>query len=386
MTNEIVIRMDDVALIYAAGVAQIGPSDAPVVAQPRINTANVVVGEGDGYVDVLVSLSAPSASIVTVDCSTFSGTAFSGGNDYVFLSGTLGFLPGETTKTVRVTLLEDNNSEWPENFYLGLSNPTNATLGNGVSTITIIDNDTVLANPSLYVQDLNVDEKDGTAAFVVTLGRLLGQSSNGRITVDYVTVNGTALAGSDYEARSGTLVFEPGQSVKTVFVPIIDDALNEGVERFSLSLSNAVGAVIADAAGVAQIGPSDAPVVAQPRINASNQVVGEGDGYVDVVVSLSAPSASVVTVHYATVNDTAYAVYGGDYNYSSGTLSFLAGETTKTVRIALYEDGNVEWPETFYLNLSSPTNATLGNDWGGITIIDNDTVLANPSQIGRAHV
>ena len=94
------------------------------------------------------------------------------------------------------------------------------------------------------VHDLVVDEKDGTANFMVTLGRQFGQSSNSTITVDFTTASGTAVAGSDFTATSGTLVFLPGQSVKTVSVPLIDDATAESLERFFLNLSNASNAVI----------------------------------------------------------------------------------------------------------------------------------------------
>ena len=180
-----------------AGAVQIGASDAAAVVQPKITATDLVVGEGDGYADVVVSLNSPSASTVTVAYSTNSGTA-SSYSDFEPTSGTLNFAPGETTKVVRLTLDENNTVEWTESFYLGLRSPVNAVLNNPDATITIVDNDTVLAAPSLYVQDVVVDEKAGTASFVVTLGRLQGQSSNSAITVDYATANGTAGQPGDY--------------------------------------------------------------------------------------------------------------------------------------------------------------------------------------------
>ncbi|WP_281290047.1 Calx-beta domain-containing protein, partial [Candidatus Accumulibacter phosphatis] len=95
-------------------------------------------------------------------------------------------------------------------------------------------------------------------------------------------------------------------------------------------------------------------------INVKDIVVGESDGYADIVVSLSAPAPSLVTVNYATVHGTADDGSSYDYLPVSGTLNFTAGETTKVVRIALSEYQGVESLEYFRFNLSSPTNAAIG--------------------------
>ena len=201
--------------------------------------------------------------------------------------------------------------------------------------IWIVDNDTVVDTPNVFVKDIWVDEKSGTANFIVQLGNeSLGQSSVNTITVDYATADGSAVAGSDFVGKSGTLTFAPGESVKTVSVNLIDDALNEGLEHFALNLSNATNASIMHGSAMARIGANDAASVSQPILNvAKDLVVGESNGYIDVLVSLSAPSQNVVTVNYAATDGTADD-NGYDFETLSGTLNFAAGETTKTVPVS----------------------------------------------------
>ena len=126
--------------------------------------------------------------------------------------GTLTFAPGETTKVVRIELDDDANAEGFETFILrsSVARPTR-TIARPVAQISIVDDDTVVDTPKLFVRDVVVDEKAGTASFVVMLGGPTGQASNGTVTVNYATANGTATAGADYVASSGTLTFAPAR-------------------------------------------------------------------------------------------------------------------------------------------------------------------------------
>ena len=135
----------------------------------------------------------------------------------------LNFAVGETTKTVRVMLPDGSDAEQLQQFYFTLNTPVNATIGQSYSMVTMVDNDAVVDAPGVFVRDVVVDEKAGTASFVVMLGLNGGQSSNSEISVNYATANGTAAAGSDFIAQNGTLKFAVGESVKTVVVDITDD-------------------------------------------------------------------------------------------------------------------------------------------------------------------
>ncbi len=94
------------------------------------------------------------------------------------------------------------------------------------------------------------------AVFTVTLSAARTQS----VTVNYATANGTtnpAMAGSDYTAKSGTLTFAPGETTKTISIPIVGDTIYEGDETFFLNLSNVANAVIANAQGIGTITDDD---------------------------------------------------------------------------------------------------------------------------------
>ena len=96
--------------------------------------------------------------------------------------------------------------------------------------------------PTISVADAQANEGAGaTVAFEVSLSRAF-TSTEHRVTVDYATADGTATAGEDYTATSGTLTFSPGEKTKTVSVSILDDAVDEGNETFTLTLSNVRGA------------------------------------------------------------------------------------------------------------------------------------------------
>ena len=108
--------------------------------------------------------------------------------------------------------------------------------------------------PALSVADARAEEgTDETIDFTVTLD----PSSPSAVTVDYATADGTAKAGEDYTAASGTLTFARGETSKTVAVAVLDDAKDEGAETFTLRLSNASGATLADAEATGTITNSD---------------------------------------------------------------------------------------------------------------------------------
>jgi len=373
-----------------SGTVTIGRSDGATSANPSINAQpDLVVGEGDGFVDLTVGLSAPSASTVSVTYATLDSSALAStacNFDYVGVGGTLTFAPGETTKVVRVDILDCVNAEGFEQFVLALSSPVNAVVARPRTAVGIVDNDTVAATPRLFARAALVDEKDGFALVPVLLGGTAGQASNSTVTVDYATADGTASAGSDYTAANGTLTFAPGETAKTVVVPITDDATAEGPEGFFLALSNPANATVSTGSGAITIGSSDTAASSQPAIFApADQIVGEGDGYVDLAVRLSQPGTSTVTVHYSVQDNTALASTACNFDYVGGTgdLAFAPGETTKVVRVQTLDCANLEGFEAFRTVLSAPVNGAISRAIGSTGIVDNDTVVATPQLFVR---
>ena len=184
--------------------------------------------------------------------------------DYTSSSGTITFAVGEKSKTFAVALVDDNTWEADEPFDVYLSNPRPAgkvwfTRSTATGIITDeSDNPDASDNPvSISVADASANENtDSTMDFTVSLSR----TSTNDVTVDYTTVNITAMAGLDYTAKSGTLTFSQGQTSKTVSVSILDDNIMDDGETFKLKLSNPMStpnAVLGDGEAIGTIANSD---------------------------------------------------------------------------------------------------------------------------------
>jgi large repetitive protein len=349
------------------GIGTITNDDGP----PSLSVNDVTVTEGDsGTTDATftVTLAPASGLNVSVDYSTADGTATAPA-DYAAASGTLTFAPGQTTRTVTVQVAGDTLDEFDETYTVNLTNAINAAIADGTGLGTILDNDPL---PALSVNDATVTEPD-TGSVSATFSVSLNAPSARSITVDYATANGTAVAPGDYTAGSGTLTFSPGQTAKQVTVLVNGDLLDEANETFFVNLTDAVNATIADGEGLGTITDND-PL---PALSVNDVAVTEGDtGNVQAnfTVTLGAASGRQVTVDFATADGTAQAP--GDYGARTGTVTFAAGETSKTVNVPVRGDLLDESNETYFLNLSNPANATILDGQGIGTIVDNDPLPA----------
>ena len=227
------------------------------------------------------------------------------------------------------------------------------------------------ALPSVSVGDVSLSEGTGgtvTAVFTLT------QDKQGKSTVTYKTVNGSATSPADYLARSGSVRFAGKKLKRTVAVTVISDALDEPDETFSLELTGAKGATIADGHGTATIVDDDAAPAVAVGTSTSVPEGQTGDtSFASIDVSLSTASGKAVSVDWTTADGTATAT-GDDYTPGAGTLVFAPGESNKVVVIPVIGDNNTEGDETFDVDLSAPVNATLGNATDAVTIVDNDPI------------
>ena len=336
------------------------------VGTPAITVGDVVVDEMARTASFFVSLSRPSASVVSLNFSTADDTALAG-QDYAAGAGVLSFAPGEMVKTVSINLGDDTTAEADERFQLVLSNVVGATVADGVAVATIARNDAApVAAPQLFAWPLAASEGDTFATFVIQLSA----PSLNEVRVNYSQDNGTALNGSDYSYYAGTLVFAPGETLKTLPVPVLDNTTAEATELFWLDLSGAVNATVAQRYTPALIFDNDGNT-GTPAISVSDLSIDEAALTASFFVSLNRPTTSTVTVAYSSADDTARA--GQDYRAGSGTLSFAPGEMVKTVSFDLFDDTTPETDEYFQLQLSDPTNATLADSIGVALIGRNDT-------------
>jgi len=320
-----------------------------------------------------VSLSQATSQTVTVRYATAGGTA-TPGSDFTAVSGTLTFTPGQTVQTVAVPIVRDLVAEATETFTVGLTSPAGATLARTSAIGTILDDDTVTPPPTPSVTINNAAQTEGnsgtaTLRFTVTLSA----AASSPVTVIYATANGTATAGSDYTAKSGTVTFAPGQTAQIIDVTILGDTIVEPNETFLVRLTSASGATIATSQAIGTIVNDDISQPTLPTLTIAGASIAEGNsGTRNLVftVSMSKSSTSAVTVRYATANGTATA--GSDYNAASGTITFAPGTTTRTITVSVLGDTAVEANETFSVALSSPSGATIATGTASGTILNDD--------------
>jgi hypothetical protein len=221
---------------------------------PFVNVNDVTVTEGNtGSVNATftVSLSVASNHDVTVHYATSDGSA--AGSDYSAASGDLTIPAGQTSATFSIAVTGDRNPEDTENFFINLSAPTNAFIGDGQGTGTILDNEPRISISDVSKNEGNGNGKSANTAFIFTF--TLSNAYDQAVTVNFATADGTAkLSNSDYVAASGTVTFAPGETSKTITVQVRGDKTKEPDEYFLLNLSGqSTNAFLLDSQGVGWI-------------------------------------------------------------------------------------------------------------------------------------
>jgi hypothetical protein len=219
---------------------------------------------------------------------------------------------------------------------------------------------------------------EASGQYSLTVTRTL--NTNGAVSVAYTTQNGSAQAGVDYTAVSGTLSWANGDgSSRTITIPLLNNQLFQPAARsFDVKLSAPTGgALLLDNNVTARIDiTDDDPVFFS--VSAPAQI-GEAGGSTQVTVTKSGGTTTqAYSVSYATTDGTEplyNAVAGRDYTASSGTLTFASNQATQVVSIAITNDAVYELNERLGLQLSNPTGGTAISANGGtssITIIESD--------------
>jgi Ca2+-binding RTX toxin-like protein len=357
-------------IIDPQGGGTITNDDAPPPPVGDISVSDVTILEGDsGTQTVTFTVTRTGSAPFSIDFATANGTA-TDGSDYSGTSGTLTFADGQMTQTVTVTINGDTAFELNETFFLNLTNASNGgVIIDSQASATIVNDDASPPVGDISVSDVTIVEgNNGMQTVTFTVSR----TGTAPFSIDFATANGTASAGSDYTATSGTLTFATGQLTRTVSIIISGDVTFEANETFFLNLANATpGGVIVDSQGVATIVNDDA---AQPvgAISVSDVSVLEGDsGTRSVTFTVSRTGTAAFSVDYATADGTATG--GRDYVANAGTLTFAEGQLSRTITVTINGDMNFEGNETFFLNLfNAPYGANLLDYQGLATILNND--------------
>jgi hypothetical protein len=222
--------------------------------------------------------------------------------------------------------------------------------------------------PAISIGDAAATEGN-TGARAVTFTVTLSAASSQPVTVAYATAGGTAAAGSDYQAASGTLTIPAGQTTGRTTVLVTGDRQPEPNETFLVNLINPNYGVLTDGQGVGTI------VDDEPRISIGTVSKKEGKKNQTTLftftVSLSAAYDQPVTMSYRTVDGTA-TTGDGDYVAKTGTLTFAPGETTKTITVEVKGDSKKEADEYFFLELFGNSSNSLFTGNRGLGTILND--------------
>ena len=307
--------------ICSVTVAPGPPPPAPTLPAPSVSVADASVPEGNtggSVATVTVTLSAASSSPVSVAFTTLSGTATSG-QDFAPASGRVTFPIGTTAQTIPVTVIGDTTLEPDETFTVQLSDPVNAMIARGTGTVTIKNDDLPPAGAhTLSISDASVKEgNSGTNTMSFTVS--LSPASTSQVKVDFATRDGSASAGSDYQAANGTLAFNPGETSKQVSVKVNGDTTVEPDEQFSVELSRPNGATIADGEGIGTIKNDDSatpppPPPAKPDLTVTSLSRVSDAGADSCIVQFTIKNIGTAAADSSTASVHGHAGIAGNWN------------------------------------------------------------------------
>lgn len=343
-----------------------------------------------------VTLSAPAPQDVTVSYATQdsnAANAATAGTDYRAVSTSQLTIPaGQSAGYIAVDILGDAIQESNEVFNLVVSDPLGAGFSKGSSvtvTGTIQDDESLSGPPKaeFVLTPAKASERTyGGSPARVHFPVILSNPAGTPVKVKYKTVDGTgtspALAGKDYVAATGELIFQPGETLKYIDVELLRDRLKEADESFSLTLFDARGAGLTT---VPKLTVTGTIIDDEPTLSVTSHDIREGNrgdiNVLEIPVTLSAAAANPVLVHYRTTDGTGVdrATAGKDYQAISGTLRFDPGETTAYIYVTVLGDNVKEASEHFDLILNRPKGAGFVNGTSvtvSPTIVDNEPLIS----------
>ncbi|PIQ78227.1 hypothetical protein COV82_01435, partial [Candidatus Peregrinibacteria bacterium CG11_big_fil_rev_8_21_14_0_20_46_8] len=382
---------------------------------PELSINNVAILEGSSgtqNANFTVTLAAASSRTITVDYATRDGSAFTSNNDYTNTSGTLTISAGSTSGSITVPIVSDTTHETDENFYLTLSNPTNATLNGVIEGIGTITNDDGVASAdsspppgpqiksisssvnTLYERDGKRIATGGLQALIPWHKKFIAKAQaaadepitgNAIITVTLteeptqevkygISISGSAEKGFDFTLSTSQITFAAGETEQTFTVTIIDDEKNE----FDETATFTVGGVAKSSLTLIDDDPE--PLITIEDITAPEG--NSGTANVLIPVKLSATSGKTVRATITSSNGTATA--GIDYSPVDTVVEFAGGEREKNIAVAIRGDTLMEENETVTFTLSDIENAQAKAEPAILTIENDDAlptaILLEPEQ------
>lgn len=318
-----------------------------------INNASLSeANAGTKKMQFTITLTDSPLLFATVNYTTHNGSA-TAGSDYVAQTDSVTFLPFQTSKTIEIQILDDTIYEGNEDFYVQIStnNSGYAVSGEGKGYGTIVDDE--LAPLSLYLYDQSVAETDSNR--VIQFTAHLNQSAPaGGVTLTYTTQDNSAVAGSDYVAKSGTLTIPAGQVNGYIGIETIGDLIPEPTENFKLKILSISTGTLSRGEATCTITDDDAIQVA---ISSTDVLEGNpGDNHLmpfRIYLTKAYPLTTPLTINYQTQNGSVpSATSGSDYTTLSGSVTFNQGDTEKIVNVPIIGDTEIEPDENLKMVIS----------------------------------
>ena len=337
-------------------------TDLEAAPSVQFTQASQVVTESTASSQVTVTLNRVSTMSVAVPF-VFNNNSAINGTHFTASNSELTFAPGETSKTISWSQIDNAVTNSTRDFSIALQTSSSQFTLGSVAThqVQITDDE----SPTLSISDVSVNQ-GSSATMTVTLNPVSFQT----VTVNYQSVNQTATAGTHYTASSGTLTFAAGESSKTVTIATSSITVEScGPARtLNFQLSTAVNANIGISSSTVTINDPKLPTIS----------IADGSGLENsttpFVVSLDkACTTQNVTFTYSTSNGSAVA--GTDYQSTSAAGSITAGQTSTTLNIANIDDSSYQGDRQFTLTLSSLGNAQAGDLTAAGTVQDNESPM-----------
>lgn len=339
--------------------------------------------ENAGTVTLDLSLSPAPAESITINYTFSAGTPGATGGasgdtsrDYTNTTNSINVNAGETTAQISVPLFDDSLDENDEKFIVTLQASDSYALGtNKTQTFTITDNDTAPTVQFTGTAQSNT-ETNGTD---LTITAELSTVSGRAVSVPF-SVNGssTATDSSDYTITSSPLSIPAGSTTADITVTILGDTTDEDNETVIVDMGTPTNATASgNTTHTVTINDDDsAPTVS---INDISQSEGDsGTSTFQFTVTLSAASGKTIGLDYATQDGTATTA-DSDYVSTSGSLSFTAGQTSKTIDVTVNGDTDNEGDQDFTVLLNNYSNLTGTSTTGTGTILNDDTASTTVS-------
>ena len=322
-----------------------------------VSATNAVV-ETAGNALLYVQRYGSTSGTTTVNYGSTNGTAVAGVN-YQAVSGVLTFYPGEVQKPVIVPVINDPLATGDLTFGVGLTHPSAGTMlvAPAMTTVLLQDAD---AGFSFTNATMTVMKNAGAAVITVVCSNprvepVITSSNVVPLQVSYSTANGTAIAGSDYQAVSGTLVFTNGIGTNTFTVPIYANGLVTGDRAFTVSLFNPTspGQLTAPSTQTVVIAESNAGL----SFSKASYTAFKNGISTDIDVYRTGYTSNTASVSFIATNGTA--VNGVNFVATNGILTFTNGVTRQTFSVSLIAGSVVQPNLTVLLRLANPVSGVL---------------------------